>query len=126
MPRTSANALMNRRRIVEDDGHTFASAAEHKRYCELRLLVRSGDIDRLMVHPTWRLVVRGVDVGSYTADFAYLVIERVGAGSIRRDVIEDVKPKRKKPPGYFHTRESALRIKIFEAVYGRPVTIVAR
>lgn len=70
---------------VEADGYTFDSKAEHRRYCELKLLERAGEIDRLTVHPRWGFFGGEDDEmsASYEADFMYFVGHR--------RVIEDVK-----------------------------------
>ena len=124
MKYSTATGLMRRAKRVEADGHTFDSQIEAKRYGELKLLAAAGDIIDLEIHPTYKLTIKSAPVGTYTADFSYLEIHRSG-GEIKRDVIEDVKPANKTARGYHITRESALRIKVFEAIYGRRVTIVA-
>jgi len=65
------------------DGHRFASKAEGRRYTELRLLEQAGEIDNLELQPRFDLIVAGIDVGTYVADFRYLSPAGV--------VIEDVK-----------------------------------
>ena len=99
---------------VEDDGYRFASKAEHRRYQELRLLERAGEIEDLQVHPFWFLLVpvlgtprSRVVVGRYTADFKYT---RLPA---EEEVVEDVK-------GGAATRTEAYRLrkKMIEATYG--------
>ncbi len=74
---------------VKADGYTFDSKAEHRRYCELILLLDSGAITDLTIHPKYTLLdsfkhdgktIRGI---SYKPDFEYF--ER------GHRVIEDVK-----------------------------------
>lgn len=92
---------------VRDDGYTFDSAAEHRRYRELRLLERAGAIHDLRVHPVY--VLRGagnVRVCRYIADFTYV---EPGRGV----VTEDVKGVR--------TQVYLLKRKLFEAQFRRPV-----
>jgi hypothetical protein len=126
MKYSTATGLMRRAKRVEADGHTFDSQIEAKRYGQLKILAAAGDIIELGIHPTYKLTIKSEAVGTYTADFSYLEIERTrSGGEIRRFVIEDVKPSNKSARGYFLTRDSALRIKVFEAIYGRSVTIVA-
>lgn len=79
---------------TEVDGVVFASKAEAKRYGELRLLERAGEIRALELQPKWELVPpqRRPDgvaerAVSYVGDFKYL--DR--AGSL---VVEDVKGMR--------------------------------
>ena len=94
-------------RKVKDDGYTFDSQAEHRRYRELKLLERAGAIHDLRVHPTY--VLRGagnVKVCRYIADFTYV---EPGRGV----VTEDVKGVR--------TQVYLLKRKLFEAQFRRPV-----
>jgi hypothetical protein len=80
---------------VTSDGLTFDSKAEHRRYVELRLLERSGEIRDLTVHPKYELQpgfnYRGGRVRSITLtpDFRYYDLR------LREWVVEDVKPHRK-------------------------------
>ncbi len=89
------------------DGATFASKAEARRYNELRLMERAGDISRLELQPKFPVHINGVLVCTYIADFAYFT-------SSQR-VVEDVKGV--KTPVY------RLKKKLVEAVYPG-VTIV--
>lgn len=59
------------RHLRQVDGYTFDSIAEKRRYQELRLQEQAGGISELRVHPCWPLVVNGVPVGEYEADFSY-------------------------------------------------------
>lgn len=88
-------------RKVELDGHTFASKAEADRYAQLKWLERARDIKALAVHPVFFLVVNGVTVGKFTADFMY----HEGG----RKVVEDVKG--------LVTPEASLRMRVFMALY---------
>ena len=54
------------------DGIKFHSKAEAKRYGELMLLMRSGDIRDLKLQPVYELRVAGVLICKYIADFEYL------------------------------------------------------
>lgn len=86
---------------TEIDGITFASKAEAKRYGELKLLQRAGLIRDLEVQPKFPLIINGVTVATYIADFAYF------EGDAR--VVEDVKGVR--TPVYI------LKRKLVEALY---------
>jgi len=88
-------------RKVELDGHTFASAAEAKRYGELKWLERAGDIKALTVHPRFPLTINGVTIGHYTGDFLYY--------SGGRKTLEDVKGT--------ITAEASLRLRVFKALH---------
>lgn len=93
------------------DGHRFASQAEARRYGELHYRVQAGEITDLVLHPRWPLIVNGVLIGHYTADFAYQE-----AGAL---VVEDVKGG---PPA----RDFILRKKLMLALYGIAVQEIRR
>lgn len=91
---------------TEVDGIRFASKKEARRYRELSLLEKAGQIHRLRLQVRYPLVVNGVKIGHYTADFVYT---ENGA-----EVVEDSKGVR--------TRDYILRAKLMRALYG--VTIL--
>lgn len=94
----------NRRTIV--DGINFASAKEARRYGELKLLERAGEITALQLQPRFPLLVAGKKICTYVGDFQYL--ERNASV-----VVEDAKG--------FKTPEYKLKAKLFEAVVGFPI-----
>jgi hypothetical protein len=100
------------------DNIRFASKAEARRYMELKLLVRAGEIKELELQPKFPLYVtrrRGGDlhkVCDYIADFRY----RQGPNGVL--VIEDVKSKPTKTAVY------RLKKKMFESQYGIQITEV--
>ena len=67
------------------DGRIFASKKEAARYCELRLLLKAGEIQDLVCQPPIVCLVNGAHVCTYIADFRYYP-----AGS-RNPVYEDSK-----------------------------------
>lgn len=68
------------------DGHTFPSQREARRYRELALLARAGDILNLELQPAWVLhAPGGCKVCRYIADFRYIV------ASTGETVTEDAK-----------------------------------
>lgn len=67
------------------DGITFASAAEATAYNNRMLAVRSGLIADLELQPRFPLVVNGVKIGDYIADFRY---RNCTTGAV---IVEDVK-----------------------------------
>lgn len=85
------------------DGITFDSAKEAKRYQELKLLQRAGEIRGLLLQPRFPLwahdgvVEHGpIKIGEYRGDFSYEEKRRGDRGAERLglhwdDVIEDVK-----------------------------------
>jgi len=84
------------------DGIRFASKREAKRYSELLLLLRAGNIVELELQPKFPCVVNGEKVCDYIADFAYL-----GPDGVR--VVEDAKGV--KTPVY------RLKKKLVESLY---------
>ncbi len=72
------------------DGITFASKREAKRYIELKMLLRAGEIRSLRRQVTFHLRVGGVHVCDYRADFVY-TDKRTG-----KRVVEDAKGVRTK------------------------------
>jgi len=54
------------------DGITFASKGEANRYAELKLMQAAGLISQLELQPEYLIVVNGVRIGSYIADFRYI------------------------------------------------------
>lgn len=90
------------------DGVRFASKREARRYQNLRLLERAGVIRDLELQPVFPLVVNGVKVATYSADFRYTDSQ---TGEV---ITEDCK-------GYRH-REWKRTKKIVEALY--PITIL--
>lgn len=87
------------------DGIRFASKAEARRYQELRLLERAGEITALELQPRYPIHSRtGERVMVYVADFRYL------AKGARVPTVEDVKGVR--TPVY------RLKKKFAEAEYG--------
>ena len=93
-----------RNKPVTVDGHRFASKAEAKRYGELKLLEKAGEITRLTLQARYRLTVNGVKICDYIADFAYL------SGPKNTLTVEDVKGVR--------TAVYRIKKKLMKAIYG--------
>lgn len=97
------------------DGIRFASKAEARRYSELRMLERAGEIVKLELQPKFPLMHAGKKLATYIADFRYVV---PGYRPLTdREVVEDVKGM--KTPVY------RLKKKMVEAQYGIEITEVA-
>lgn len=91
-------------KTTELDGYKFDSLAECRRYQDLRIMERNGDISNLVVHPRFILQepfthnhIRERAI-AYEADFSYY--EKEG-----RKIIEDVKG--------FKTKEYQVKRKLF-------------
>jgi hypothetical protein len=93
------------------DGLTFASKKEARRYSELRLLERAGEIGALTLQPRYPLKVNGKLVCTYVADFEYYP-----ADPQKSKVVEDAKGVR--TPAY------VIKAKLFEALYGFKISEV--
>ena len=96
---------LNRKTVV--DGVTFDSAAEARRYGELKLLERAGQITGLELQPSFRLVVNNCLICTYKADFRYVTDTPHVRGLV---VVEDVKGM--KTPVY------RLKKKLMLAIHG--------
>lgn len=72
-------------RQVKEDGYTFASKMEHKRYCDLKLMLKGKIIEGLIVHPKFKAIVNGVKVCDVILDFQYF------DKTTKKLVYEDVK-----------------------------------
>ena len=100
------NKYRNKKTVV--DGITFASKREANRYCELVLLQKAEKIYNLKMQPRIPLMVNGVKIGHYVADFEYSVNGKT--------VIEDVKSPVTKTPIY------KLKMKIIQT-YDPPIVV---
>lgn len=95
-----------RNKKVTVNGIKFDSIKESRRYFDLTMLERAGEISQLELQPKYYLSINGVKVCSYTADFKY----RDKSGAL---VVEDVKsPATAKNPVY------RLKKKLMFAIYG--------
>lgn len=95
---------------TEIDGVRFASKREAKRYCDLKLLERAGEIKALRLQPRYPLTVNSLHVATYVGDFEY-VESKSG-----RIVTEDAKGVK--------TRDFVNKAKLFHALYGREVVCI--
>lgn len=80
-----ANPPKHGNKHVVVDGITLDSKAEAARYGELKLMLRAGAIRDLKVHEVFPLVVGGLLIAKYEADFVYYDI------TTRTRIVEDVK-----------------------------------
>ena len=83
------------------DGIRFASTKEGNRYLVLRDMEKKGEITHLELQPKFDMIVNGIKVGYYKADFIYF--------EGQKRIVEDVKGM--KTPVY------KLKKKIVEAQY---------
>lgn len=102
----------NRKTVV--DGIAWASAKQAKRYGELKLLLKADRIRNLRWEVTYPLVVNGVLVCNYRADFVYEEFKRTELSPARERqvwafVVEDVKGVR--------TKDYIIKRKLMKAVH---------
>jgi hypothetical protein len=92
-------------KVIDADGLTHDSKLEYRRWCELQLRERAGEISNLRRQVVFDLCVNGVLVCRYVADAVY---DEGG-----QQVVEDTKsePTRKK-------RDYVLKRKLMRAVHG--------
>lgn len=102
----------NRKTVL--DGIAFASKAEAIRYAELKLLARAGQVEDLKCQPKFPLIVNGLLVATYIADFSYIDATSGAA------VVEDVKSPATKTDTY------RLKAKLMRALYQIDVKEVFR
>ncbi len=106
------SALKYKNVPTEVDGIRFASKKEARRYGELKLLEKAGEIRDLKLQPRYPLSTDMKRLGYYVADFCYCM----KSGAV---VVEDVKsPATRKNPLYRWKKRH------FEAEYCIPITEV--
>jgi hypothetical protein len=71
------------------DGHWFASAAEARRYEQLRIMLHDERICRLELQPVFEIRINNHLITRYRGDFRYGVLDERGV--LADVVIEDVK-----------------------------------
>lgn len=95
-----------------DQFHYFASKFEAKRYGELSLMEKTGQITELRCQISYPIKVNGVDVCKYVADFQYKDL----AGNL---VVEDTKGDEKAVTDVFKIKR-----KLIGALYGIKVKTI--
>ena len=87
-----------RNRRVEVDGLKFDSVKESKRWAELQFMERAGEIKNLQRQVRIPIVINGVKVCTYVADYVYdemagRVVEDVKSAFTRKDPVYRLKNK---------------------------------
>ena len=115
----------------------FDSKAEYDHFHRLRLRLRAREISDLKCHPKFELSVRpnynnehdAAHICWYSPDFSYVVREPWRPNDIT--VFDEIKPGKVVKSGKMKgqrkpvmTADAALKIKLFEALYGVKVNIV--
>lgn len=99
------------------DGIKFASKKEAKRYAELKLRERAGEITQLRCHPRYELAIKGILICTYVADFAYVRLLPPARGG-QWVVVEDVKSDATK------TAVFVIKSKLMKAIHGIDIVII--
>lgn len=94
------------------DGLSFQSKVEANRYGELLILQKAGFVAGLKVQPRFPLIINGVTICTYVADFSYEENNHL--------VVEDVKSPATKTPVY------KLKKTLMKAIHGIDVVEVMR
>lgn len=83
-------------KTVCQHGHTHASKREAKRCVELHLLLRAGQIDALVIEPTYHFEVNGQPLimenghkAKYRPDFTYFERGKVVAEDVKGMIVRD-------------------------------------
>jgi len=96
---------------TEVDGIKFPSKRQANRYRELKLMEKHGAIIGLELERWFDLVVNGVRVAKYRADFTYAeVIRKAPDTDEIVEVVEDSKG--------FRTRDYRIKKKLMKAIHG--------
>lgn len=95
-----------RNQPVTVEGLRFDSKKEARRWIELSAIAKLGGIKNLRRQVRWDLVVNGIKVSHYTADFVYETLD----GAI---VVEDTKSE-----ATAQDRSYAIRKRLMAALYG--------
>lgn len=96
------------------DGMRFHSRAEARRWSELKLYQKGGLIERLERQVLYPLVVNGVRVSTYIADFVYHDLKA------NRWVVEDVKS-----PATARLADFKMKRSLMQAIYNIDLKVTA-
>lgn len=102
---------------VVDSGQRFDSTGEFKRWCELKLLERAGEIKDLQRQVRYKLIVSEIPICDYVADFAYY--EQV-MGQPVCFIVEDFKSPATTTPIF------GIKRKLMKACHGIDVRVTGR
>lgn len=90
---------------IKLDGITFDSLREGRRYEELKMMEKAGEIEDLVCHPRFLIVLNNKKICSVVLDFSYFLISQ------QRTVYEDIKSEATALP------MSKLKKKLVEAAH---------
>ena len=100
-----------RNKICKANGYTFHSQKERKRYQDLLLLEKTGEINNIQLQPVFPIIINGFHVCKVIPDFSYINL------ATKRRIVEDVKsPITRKESTY------RLKKKLLFAAHGIEIT----
>ncbi|MEJ0096188.1 MAG: DUF1064 domain-containing protein [Methylocella sp.] len=98
------------------DGIVFASGREAKRYSQLKIMERAGEITHLTLQPAFVAYIGGVKFCTYTADFSYfrngldlMIVEDVKSSGTRIDPAYRLRKKAAEMYHGIHVTEVLMR-----------------
>lgn len=97
------------------DGMRFHSKGEAKRFSELRLMLRAGEIERLQRQVMFPLTVNGQLITTYIADFEYHKLPS------HERIVEDFKS-----PATAKLPEFIIKKKLLKAIHGIDLLITGK
>jgi hypothetical protein len=100
-------AKYGNRKVTTPDGLKFDSQREHGEWVKLEALARKGAIQELQRQVPFDLVVNGIKVCRYVADFQWI---EIGPDGRKWRVVADSKGMR--------TRDYILKAKLMKAIHG--------
>ena len=107
------------KRVKTAAGVSFDSKSEQRRWHELQLLERAGEIRDLTLHPRFRLEVNGHHIADYVADYSYQCQMRNPQGeSFWLTITED-----RKAGAITQTPVFQIKHKLLKAIYGIDILI---
>ena len=98
--------------FYDDDGNYWHAQGEYKRWCDLKLLEKAGEISALSRQIKFELSVNNLHICSYIPDFSYFAKDK----SIM--IHEDFKG--------LETREFKIKKRLMKAIYNIDIKITTR
>ena len=102
------NKYNNKKAVI--NGITFHSQKEGLRYIELKQMEKNKKILNLILQPKFAIIVNGIKICTYIADFSYIKRNTRGKEDYPENIVEDVKG--------FKTSIYRLKKKLMKAVLG--------
>lgn len=108
-------------RIVKYAGMTFHSHSELKRWLDLEIEQRNGEIAHLSRQNRWPLFVKGELVGTYVDDYDYVLTGKRPGDVVGTFVVED-----RKGGKATQTKEFKLKRKLMKGCHGIDIRLTGK